>query len=188
LRAGDLRHLRLGLVHGRMPTDQRQATMAAFREGHLDALVSTSLIEVGVDVPNASVMVIENAERFGLAQLHQLRGRVSRSSHQPHCLMIASPASPQALERLHVLERSHDGFEIAEQDLRRRGPGELDGLRQHGLPDLRMADLLGDTVALAQAREDAFALIEAEPDLAAPDHAGLRRALLKLEGSDLWAL
>jgi len=188
LQADELRDLRLGLVHGRMPTDRRQATMAAFREGRLDALVATSLVEVGVDVPNASVMVIENAERFGLAQLHQLRGRVSRSSHQPHCLMIASAASPEALERLQVLERTHDGFEIAEEDLRRRGPGELEGLRQHGLPDLRMADLLGDTRTLAQAREDAFGLIDSDPELAAPEHAALHEALSKLEGSDPWTL
>ena len=188
LQSGELRHLSLGLLHGRVPTEERQETMTAFREGRIHALVATSLIEVGLDVPNASVMVIENAERFGLAQLHQLRGRISRSSHQPYCLMIASAASPESLDRLQVLVRTHDGFEIAEEDLRRRGPGELAGFRQHGLPDTRMTDLLGDTVALAQAREDAFALIEADPELAAPEHAALRKALAAFEGSEAWAL
>jgi len=188
LRAGELCGLRLALLHGRMDPGERRETMAAFREGNLDVLVSTSLIEVGVDVANASVMVIENAERFGLAQLHQLRGRISRSSHQPYCLMLASDVSPEALDRLRVLVRTHDGFEIAEEDLRRRGPGELAGFRQHGLPDMRMADLLGDTIALAQAREDAIALVEADPELQAPELAGLRETVGDPRGNEPWTL
>jgi len=188
LAAGPLAGTRLGLIHGRMPPEQRHAAMNAFRDGGLQVLVATNLIEVGVDVPNAAAMVIESAERFGLAQLHQLRGRVSRSSHQPHCLLVAGDCGPDAFERLAIMTRTHDGFEIAEEDLRVRGPGELAGLRQHGFEALRVAGLLADTAALAQAREDAFALVDDDPELSAPGHEGLAGLLARLETSDLWTL
>lgn len=181
--------LRLGLVHGQMPADQREATMAAFRRGNLDVLVATSVIEVGVDVPNAVVMMVENAERFGLSQLHQLRGRVGRSHHQAYCLLLTTSRTPEVVDRLKVLERTTDGFEIAREDLRRRGPGELTGTRQHGLPDARMADLLADTATLAEAREDAFALIAADPQLCQPEHQPLQRRLEQLSRrSPAWTL
>ena len=188
LAGGPLAELRLGLVHGRLETAERQAIMREFRDAHVDVLVATSLIEVGVNVPNATTIVIEDAERFGLAQLHQLRGRVARAGWQPHCLLISGSDNPEALERLAVLVRTSDGFEIAEEDLRRRGPGELDGVRQSGLPDLHLASIIADTAALADARADAFELIEADPDLARAEHAGLRGLLERATSGDAWTL
>lgn len=172
--AGDAR---LGLVHGRVPAEQRARVMDRFRAAQLDVLVSTTVIEVGVDVPNATAMVVLNAERFGLAQLHQLRGRVARSAHQAHCLLVTDSQSEEALSRLTVLERTADGFAIAEEDLARRGPGELAGLAQHGLPDVHMAALLADTPTLLTAREDARNLLQADPHLRLERHRPLRLAL-----------
>lgn len=169
--------LRIGLVHGRMPTDEKEAVMQAFRRGQLDVLCSTSVIEVGVNVPNASVMLVENAERFGLAQLHQLRGRVCRGEHQSHCILLVGTRSREAWGRVEVLARTNDGFEIAEEDLKVRGPGEFYGTRQHGLPDLKMASVLSDTLTLVQAREEAMALIDADPGLRKPAHRALGERL-----------
>lgn len=177
LRRGIFPSLKLGLVHGKLSPEERDAIMEAFRRGELEALVATTVIEVGVDVPNATAMVILDAERFGLAQLHQLRGRVARSQSQAYCVLVTGSQNPEVIDRLQVLERTSDGFLVAEEDLRRRGPGELAGMRQSGLPDPRMADLLADTPTLARAREDAFALIEADPHLSHPDHAALTLAL-----------
>ncbi len=185
---GPLRDWRVGLIHGRMDTAGRRDVMACFRDGEIDVLVATSLIEVGVDVPNASVMVIESAERFGLAQLHQLRGRVSRSGHQPYCLLVPGPCGPDAFDRLAVLARTHDGFEIAEEDLRRRGPGELEGAAQSGFDALRLGGMLADTVTLAAAREDAFELIDADPQLAADDNQELAAWARRLHQQKLWTL
>jgi len=168
---------RLGLVHGRMPAETRAAVMEQYRAGQLDALVSTTVVEVGVDVPNATAMVVLNAERFGLAQLHQLRGRVARSAHQARCVLVTGSQNDEVLERLGVLEQTSDGFIIAEEDLKRRGPGELAGLAQHGLPDLHMATLMADTPTLVAAREDARRLLEADADLRLRRHRPLRRAL-----------
>jgi len=169
--------LRVGLIHGRMAVDEKDDVMAAFRRGDLDVLCSTTVVEVGVDMPNASVMVVENAERFGLAQLHQLRGRVGRGQHLSHCLLLAGRKSSEAWERLEVLAQTTDGFKIAEADLRLRGPGEFYGTRQHGLPDLKMADIMADTPALVRARQEAFELIERDPNLSQPEHALLRQDL-----------
>ncbi|MEA3401015.1 MAG: ATP-dependent DNA helicase RecG [Armatimonadota bacterium] len=188
LAAGPLRELRLGLVHGRLEADQRHRVMGRFREGEIDVLVATSLIEVGLNVPNATTIVILDAERFGLAQLHQLRGRVARAAWQPHCILLSGTDSPEALDRLAVLVRTTDGFEIAEEDLRRRGPGELDGIRQSGLPDLRITSIIADTAALWQAREDAFSIIERDPELALPEHAGLSSLLAHSRHGELWTL
>ncbi len=174
--------LRVGLIHGRMPVQEKDDVMAAFRRQQLDVLCSTTVVEVGVDVPNASVMLVENAERFGLAQLHQLRGRVGRGQHQSHCLLVVDRKSSDAWERLEVLSQTNDGFKIAEADLRFRGPGEFCGTRQHGLPDLKMADIMADTPALVAARREAFALIERDPDLARPEHEALRVELLRRLG------
>jgi len=156
----------VGLVHGRMRAEEKNASMRAFADGEISILVSTTVIEVGVDVPNATVMVVEHAERFGLAQLHQLRGRVGRGRHQSYCILMAGPAATDdARERLKVLAETNDGFVIAERDLQFRGPGEFMGVRQHGLPRFSVADLLTDTRLLVQAREDAFELIERDPGL-----------------------
>jgi ATP-dependent DNA helicase RecG len=137
-------------------------------------LVSTVVIEVGIDVPNATVLVVEHAERFGLAQLHQLRGRVSRGKHRGECFLIADPKTEGAVERLGALEETTDGFKISEADFRIRGPGEFFGTRQSGLPELRFADILADIGILKEAREDAFGLVEADPDLAAEELGPLR--------------
>ena len=169
--------LRLGLVHGKLRPEDRLATMQAFHRGEIDILIATTVIEVGVDVPNAVVMMVENAERFGLAQLHQLRGRVGRGTDAALCLLVTSARDEEVISRLQVLEKTTDGFVIAEEDMRRRGPGEMAGVRQSGMPDLRMADLLADTRTLVNAREDAFACLEADPALREPRHAALREHL-----------
>ncbi len=169
----------VGLLHGRMKGDEKQAVMADFRRGALRVLVATTVIEVGVDVPNATVMVVEHAERFGLSQLHQLRGRVGRGSARSQCLLLAQlrQAGPDARERLDALCRTQDGFELARVDLKLRGPGELLGTRQSGQALLEVADLYRDEAILDEAREEAFALVEADPDLAAPEHRAAARAL-----------
>ncbi|MCE5237609.1 ATP-dependent DNA helicase RecG [bacterium] len=187
-RRGIFPSLRLALVHGRMDAAEREQTMERFRAGELEALVATTVIEVGVDVPNAICMVIMNAEMFGLAQLHQLRGRVARSHDQAYCLLVTGAKDLDVIERLQVLERTNDGFLVAEEDLRRRGPGEMAGSRQSGLPDLRMADLLADTATLAQAREDAFALVDDDPDLERDEHRELRQWLRERPFGGDWAL
>lgn len=171
---------RVGLLHGRLKSEEKEAIMRMFSAGDLQILVATTVIEVGVDIPNVTIMLVEHAERFGLAQLHQLRGRVGRGSHQAHCLLMAHfPMSEDAKKRLQVLTNSHDGFIIAERDLEIRGPGEFLGTRQSGLPELRVAHLIRDQHVLAEARREAFALIDDDPHLALPEHAMLRRALLE---------
>ena len=147
--------------------------MAAFRAGETDVLVSTTVIEVGVDVPNATVMIIEDADRFGLAQLHQLRGRVGRGSVPGEVWLVADPKSPESKERLAALLASSDGFVLAEKDLQLRGEGNVLGDRQHGIPDLRLASLIDDLPLVEQARTDAFAIVEADPHLSAPEHGPL---------------
>jgi len=178
LAAGPLAGFRLGLVHGQMRADEKDDVMRRFRAGDYQVLVSTTVIEVGIDVPNATVMLIEHAERFGLAQLHQLRGRVGRGEHRSLCFLIASYArGDQARERLRVMEETTDGFRIAEKDLELRGPGEFLGTRQSGLPDFRAANLLRDGEILREAREDAAAWLAHDPALAAGESAALREVL-----------
>ena len=169
----------VGLLHGRMRPEEKEAVMRRFREGEIRVLVATTVIEVGVDVPNATVMLVEHAERFGLSQLHQLRGRVGRGAARSHCLLVAhfARAGDEARERLRVLVRSQDGFEIARSDLRIRGPGELLGTRQSGQPLLEIADLYRDEAILDEAREEAFRLVEADPDLSRPEHQAAAEAL-----------
>jgi len=169
---------RVGLLHGQMPSAEKQHIMSAFRAGRLDVLVSTVVIEVGLDVPNATVMVIEGAEQFGLAQLHQLRGRIGRGAARSYCLLFANTESELARQRLQIMTTCNDGFEIAEHDLRLRGPGELFSTRQHGLPDLKIANIALDYDLLMLARRTAFALIEQDPRLIRPEHQPIRRALL----------
>jgi ATP-dependent DNA helicase RecG len=169
----------VGLLHGRLKNDEQEHIMRAFSAGDLQVLVSTTVIEVGVDVPNATVMLVEHAERFGLAQLHQLRGRVGRSHHQAYCLLMADfPMSEEAKQRLQALTEHHDGFVIAERDLEIRGPGEFLGTRQSGLPELRVAHLIRDQRVLAAARREAFALVAEDAHLSRPEHAALRQALM----------
>ena len=156
LRHGALHGLRLGLLHGRLPADEKEIVMQQFKRGDLDVLISTTVIEVGVDVPNASLMVIEHAERFGLAQMHQLRGRVGRGSAKSYCvLMTGGRVSPEAEQRLDAMVRTQNGFELAELDLQQRGPGEFFGTRQAGLPDFRVANLLRDRRLLELAKSEA---------------------------------
>lgn len=172
---------RLALLHGRMKADERDAIMEAFRRGEIDVLVSTTVVEVGVDVSNATVMVVENAERFGLSQLHQLRGRVGRGGEKSVCLLIdhGTAEGGRARERLATLERTNDGFVIAQADLEIRGPGEFLGTRQAGLPELQHADLARDARLLEQARSDAFHLVARDPDLAAPEHRRLEAEVME---------
>jgi ATP-dependent DNA helicase RecG len=167
---------RVELLHGKMHPSEKDAIMNRFRALEFDLLVSTTVIEVGVDVPNASIMVIENAERFGLSQLHQLRGRVGRGDKQSYCVLIAGDHSKKTKERLKVIESTTDGFKIAEADLRLRGPGEIRGTRQSGMPDLKLGDLTRDTEIIEQARNLAKQILEADPMLEKP-----MNALLKVE-------
>ena len=177
---------RVGLLHGRMKTEEKEAVMAAFRDRRLDILVATTVIEVGIDIPNATVMMVEHAERFGLAQLHQLRGRVGRGADRSTCLLVRSErCSEDGMKRLQVMAETTDGFRIAEADLAIRGPGEFLGTRQAGLPDFRVADLLRDGRVLEEAREDAFALVEEPGFLTDPAYAEVRRTLVERWGSRL---
>jgi len=186
--------LRVGLLHGGMKVAEKDAAMEAFRAGEIHVLATTTVIEVGVDVPNATVMLILNAERFGLAQLHQLRGRVGRGAHESHCILLSdrrhdptgriTPAGDEALEgvrhRLRVMIQESDGFKIAEEDLLLRGPGEFYGTRQHGLPDFRLARMAREFGVLEEAREAAFWLVERDPTLRGYEHAALRKQVAAL--------
>jgi ATP-dependent DNA helicase RecG len=196
LQNGEFAEFRVGLLHGRMKAAEKETVMADFKAGTIQVLVATTVIEVGVDVPNATVILIEHAERFGLAQLHQLRGRVGRSNQQSYCLLMAQslgrgrtqlgrrPMGSEesvstATERLEALVRSNDGFVIAEDDLRIRGPGEFFGLRQWGMPEFRVANLVRDGDLLQQARQEAFSLLKSDPGLKEPAHQELREAMLR---------
>jgi ATP-dependent DNA helicase RecG len=157
----------VALIHGRMKADERMSAMEGFRNGEVRVLVSTTVIEVGLDVPEATITIIMHPERFGLAQLHQLRGRIGRGERASRCVLIMpSGLSPEARERLAFFANIEDGFVLAEEDLRIRGPGQIMGTRQHGLPDLRIADLIRDAELLIKARQDAFGILEADPGLA----------------------
>lgn len=178
--------LRIGLLHGRMSPEEKEAVMTSFKARELDILVSTTVIEVGIDVPNATVMVIEHAERFGLSQLHQLRGRVGRGNAQSRCILLTpGRLSEDGEKRLRVMESTSDGFRIAEADLEIRGPGDFLGTRQSGMPDFRVASILRDATILEQARVAAFSLLESDPALSAAEHVPLREELLRRWGQRL---
>jgi len=174
--------LRCTLLHGRLDAREKEEIMTRFKARQIDVLFSTTVIEVGVDSPTATTMVIEDAGRFGLTQLHQLRGRVGRGSVQSYCFLLGVPSTPEGKQRIELLRTCANGFEIAEADLELRGPGEYCGVRQAGLPDFRAADLLRDTRLLDLARRDAAELLESDPALAQPEHAALSRAVQDLEG------
>jgi ATP-dependent DNA helicase RecG len=200
--------LRLGLIHGRLPSDEKDAMMERFKKRELDILVATTVIEVGIDIPNASVMVIENAERFGLSQLHQLRGRVGRGSEQSYCILLAKKwmaggversvrnllAFDEAMQERRLAERrlatmlaTNDGFKIAEVDLELRGPGDFFGTRQSGMPEFKVANIFTDASVLEAARNDAFRLIEQDPSLSYPEHHHLA-AHLRMHFRDAFTL
>jgi len=174
---GLLPEARIALLHGKMPAREKEAVMEAFRQGAYDLLVSTTVIEVGVDIPRATLIIVENAERFGLAQLHQLRGRVGRGGLEGYAIFLAGEAGQKTMKRLKVLEASTDGFYIAEMDLKLRGPGELRGTRQSGYPELRLGDLAEDTEVIERARALAKAIVEEDPDLSLPKHQALKEEL-----------
>jgi ATP-dependent DNA helicase RecG len=180
-------NFQVGLLHGRMSSAEKEAALNAFRENQTQIIVSTTVIEVGVDVPNATIMLIENAERFGLSQLHQLRGRVGRGSHHSFCLLMSNSKNPDARQRLAVLEQSQDGFFISEMDMRFRGPGEVLGTRQSGLPDFALASLVEDQDVLMMAREEAEKVMATDPSL--QSFSGLKQALneryQRMVGSDI---
>jgi ATP-dependent DNA helicase RecG len=182
---GELEAFRLGLLHGRMTPEEKNHVMDRFRSGELQVLVATSVVEVGVDVPNATLMTIEGGARFGLSQLHQLRGRVSRGAFPGFCCVFAAPQTEEAEKRLAAFVSTSDGFRLAELDFELRGPGELFGTKQHGMPPLRIADLLCDADVLAEARRDAQALVAADPGLARPEHALLRQRMMARYGKAL---
>ena len=182
---GELEAFRLDLIHGRMSSDEKERAMSSFRQGATQVLVATSVVEVGVDVPNATLMTIEDGQRFGLAQLHQLRGRISRGSHPGYLAVFADPQTEDAARRLQAFADSNDGFELAETDFRLRGPGDLFGTRQHGLPPLRIADLIQDATVLEQARSDAQIMVAADFNLRDPGFARLRRMVIVRYGKAL---
>jgi ATP-dependent DNA helicase RecG len=170
------------LLHGRIPGAEKQQIMERFRRGDTKVLISTTVIEVGVDVPNATVMLIENAERFGLAQLHQLRGRIGRGAHKSYCILLTSEASAEAATKLAVLERTTDGFEVAEVDWELRGPGDLLGTAQSGLPGLKIGDLRRDMELMKRARTTAMSIFEMDPRLEWPENQRFRRLIVEQQG------
>jgi ATP-dependent DNA helicase RecG len=185
LRTGPFRDFRVGLLHGRLGDADKAAVMEDFRAGCVDLLVCTSIVEVGVDVPNATLLVVEHAERFGLSQLHQLRGRISRGAEQGQCFLFGEPSTEEAEDRLRAIARTTDGFALAEADLRLRGVGEFFGARQHGAGGLRFGSLVADAELLGMARKDAFALVAADAGLRKPGHAALRAAVDQRYGATL---
>ncbi|MGH8045886.1 MAG: ATP-dependent DNA helicase RecG, partial [Chthoniobacterales bacterium] len=173
----------VGLLHGRLKPDEKDAAMRAFARGETKALVATTVIEVGIDVPNANVLLIENAERFGLAQLHQIRGRIGRGAHTSYCILMPGEETPETREKLTVLEQTNDGFKVAEADMQLRGPGDMLGTAQTGLPPLRLGNLFRDAALLAEAREQAAAIFESDPLLARPEHSPLREWLARQDAT-----
>ncbi len=175
--------LRVGLIHGQMRSADKEAVMAAYRSGEIDVLVATTVIEVGIDVPNATVMVIEDAQRFGLSQLHQLRGRVGRGKHPGRCILLADPTTTEGEDRIAAMVATTDGFRLAEEDLRIRGQGTVFGTRQSGVKDLKITDILSDFDILVGARRDAFAMVDSDPGL--EEHRDLRDEVLAFHGSEV---
>ena len=172
----------VGLLHGKMKPKQKDEVMREFAEGRIQILVSTVVVEVGIDVPNAAVMMIENAERFGLSQLHQLRGRIGRGQFKSTCVLVSDAKKEDSTKRLDVMCKTNDGFVIAEEDLKQRGPGDFLGSRQHGLPELRLANIVNDTKILYAAQKQAEEILFADPCLTLPEHKTLRETTEKMFG------
>jgi len=175
-----LARFEVGMIHGKLKAEEKESIMQRFRDGEISALVSTTVIEVGVDVPNATVMLIHHAERYGLAQLHQLRGRIGRGGHKGYCVLLTDAKDPSALDKLKELERSNDGFQIAEADLKLRGPGDVLGTMQSGVGDLKFADYLSDVELLREARALADRVLSEDADLS-DAHAGFRGLIVEGE-------
>ena len=180
LKDGEFKDYSLGLLHGKMPAKEKESVMRRFASGEIQLLISTTVIEVGIDVPNSVIMVIENADRFGLSQLHQLRGRIGRGAHKSYCILISDIRSGDTKKRLEVIKDCQDGFKIAEEDLKLRGPGDFLGSRQHGLPDMRIADIFADRKTLHLAGVEAERLIKEDPTLSAPENKALRAEIAAL--------
>jgi ATP-dependent DNA helicase RecG len=170
------------LLHGRIASPDKQSIMQRFRAGETQVLISTTVIEVGVDIPNATVMLIENAERFGLSQLHQLRGRIGRGGHTSYCWLVTSDKSTETMTKLAVLEKTTNGFEIAEADWELRGPGDLLGTAQSGLPELKLGDLRRDAVLMRKARQAALELLENDPSLVLRENQRFRDLIVEKQG------
>jgi len=185
LSTGPLKGFRLGMIHGRMSTEEKERIMFDFRTGEIQVLVATTVIEVGVDVPNANLLTIESAERFGLSQLHQLCGRIGRGKQPGYCTVFCNTTTPESQRRLKAFEKLSDGFKLAEKDFEIRGSGDLFGTQQHGMPPFRIADLVRDKDILMEARSDAVELVRDDPGLARPEHAKLRKQMLSRYGAVL---
>jgi ATP-dependent DNA helicase RecG len=178
----------VSMVHGRQPADQKETNMQRFVRGDTQIMVSTTVIEVGVNVPNATVMVIESAEKFGLSQLHQLRGRVGRGAEKSYCiLMTGSQLSNDARERIKIMTSTGNGFEIAEKDLELRGPGEIEGTRQSGALNLKLADIIKDRNILETAKKVAEEIVEKDPEIDLPENEALKNYLMSLQGKTPWS-
>jgi ATP-dependent DNA helicase RecG len=177
-----LRPFHCELLHGRIPAPDKQQIMERFRSGRTSALISTTVIEVGIDVPNATMMLVENAERFGLAQLHQLRGRIGRGEHKSYCILLTADESPETSAKLAVLEKTSNGFEVAEADWDLRGPGDLLGTAQSGLPELKIGDLRKDAQLMRRAREAAMSIFADDPQLNRPENQHFRNLIVEKQG------
>ncbi len=180
IKRSDLKGYSVGLLHGKMKPKEKDEVMRDFADGKIQVLVATTVIEVGVDVPNAVIMVIENAEMFGLSQLHQLRGRVGRGKEKSTCILVSNAQNPEAQARLNVMRKTSDGFKIADEDLRLRGPGDFFGSRQHGLPKMKIANMLDDMKTLKEAQEEAKNILEKDPRLKSKENLCLRKSVIKL--------
>lgn len=182
---GDLKGYSAALLHGKMSAAEKDHTMKKFREGEIQVLICTTVVEVGVDVPNAAVMVIENAERFGLSQLHQLRGRVGRGQFESSCILITDNTTEECVRRMKIMSSTTDGFKISEEDLKMRGPGDFFGSAQHGLPPLKIADIACNMELMSMAQECAKGLLETDPELTKPEHRALKMDIMKLFNKDI---
>ena len=180
IKDAEFKNYSIGLLHGKMKPKEKETVMRDFKDGKIQLLVCTTVIEVGIDVPNAAIMVIENAERFGLSALHQLRGRIGRGSYKSSCIFISDYKSGPTFDRLKVITSSTDGFKIADEDLRLRGPGDFLGSRQHGLPQLKIADIYADADTLRLTGMAAATLLESDPKLTNPENAGLRQEIINM--------
>ena len=170
----------IAVIHGKMKSDEKDSILKAFSAGDIDILVSTTVIEVGINVPNATVMAIENAERFGLSQLHQLRGRIGRGQYKSTCILITDAKNDTAQRRMKVMETTTDGFKIADEDLKLRGPGEFFGSRQHGLPEMKIADMLEDRSTLEETQRAAKEIMARDPELSSPESTALKNEIQRL--------